>query len=520
MDGRLLDLLGDLDRIAGAEAPERADCFGRAEWVRSATEEEIRGLFDALLRRAPPASEHEDALVHLVLGHIVARGRGDRHGPTAPGVGDQVVEQIVELYRRWEPGVRARNRLPCVLASERSPAALRALAELMADDPPDDSDAIASIFAPLLQNDDYDPRLLFPRLLDALKHASAAAVALDYMNYLVRQRRMEQHPATERRQELASLLGAVVGRLGQLESLPPDEAEDAAALSKRVNEGVALAVSLCDALALIGDRSLVGKLYQALELGHRRLRAEAAAALARLGEEAGAEALVALAAEPVARLRVLAYCDELGIADRVEERYKTADAKAEAELALWLAQPSQMGIPPTRCELIERRRQHWPGYETPVECFLFRFTYKLGDAEYSNIGITGPLVHAFGADLSDLPPDDIYAAFAGWQAQHEEIYELDVNQLDGPQNAERARLEARLRSEGCDAIQPVALGHFLGQWALVARTVRHGRPGIAVMDADRLHWFPAPANRRPPGPAEIYCIYKGRKLLRTFNPRD
>ena len=38
-----------------------------------------------------------------------------------------------------------------------------------------------------------------------------------------------------------------------------------------------------DALALIGDRSVTGKLYQALELGHRHVRAEAASALAPSG---------------------------------------------------------------------------------------------------------------------------------------------------------------------------------------------------------------------------------------------
>ena len=90
-----------------------------------------------------------------------------------------------------------------------------------------------------------------------------------------------------------------------------------------------------------------------------------------------------------------------------------------------------------------RKRMYWPGFDEPVECFLFRFAYEVGDGEYTNIGIAGPLCHAFGADLADLPPDDIYAVFAGWQVEHEEIYELDASQLTVPQRLEVVRLERR-----------------------------------------------------------------------------
>jgi hypothetical protein len=395
--------------------------------------------------------------------------------------------------------------------------ALTALGQLMGEDPPDDASAVAWIFAPLFQNTDYDPRLLFPQILDGLKCPSVAGVVLDLANYLTRQRLVSQHPGTERLDELLTLLGGLVGRLGRLESSSPDETETPEKLNKKVSDGVGLAVSLCDAVALIGDQSAVGKLYQAMDLGHRRLRAEAAAALARLGENAGVEALVDLAAEPVVRLRVLAYCEELGVLENVDAKYTTAQSQAEAELALWLAQPAQMGIPPTKCELVDQRTQYWPGYDDPVDCFLFRFTYKIGDVEFSNIGIAGPLTHAFGADFSDLPPVDIYAAFAGWHAEHEEIFEVDVDRLNDLQRTDVVRLERRLRDEGCDAIQPVTLGFFLGDRLLVAKAMRDGIPGVAVVDDVQLHWYPLGVNRRPLGSQEAYCIHKGRKLLQTFN---
>jgi hypothetical protein len=309
--------------------------------------------------------------------------------------------------------------------------------------------------------------------------------------------------------------------LSRLEEQPPGAGDSPHELSRRVAQGVALAVSLCDALALIGDRSVVGKLYQALEVRHRRLRTEAAAALARLGEEQGRAELVALAAEPTARLRVLAYANELGLADRIEPQYATPEARAEAELCVWLAEPTQYGVPPTACELFDHRKQQWPGFAAPVDCYLFRFQYVLTvderERSYSNIGIAGPLVHAFVADLGDLPPDDIYAAFAGWQAQHEEIREYDVARLSQSERLEMERLKRRLHDAGFSQIEPQRMGYFFGDKALVATASREGVDGVAIADFTDIVFFPTKHRRRPLGVEEAYAIYKGRRLLKAFN---
>jgi hypothetical protein len=285
---------------------------------------------------------------------------------------------------------------------------------------------------------------------------------------------------------------------------------------------VALAVSLCDALGLIGDPAAAGKLHQALELRHRRLRTEAAAALVRLGDPAGVEELKRMAAEPVARLRALAYAQELGVADKIDPQYKTPVARAEAELIAWLAEPTQFGIPPTGCELVDRRKQYWPGFEEPVECFLFRFTYAFSldgqsQRSFSNVGIVGPLVHAFTADLADLSPQDIYAAYAGWQAEHEEIREYDVARLSKSEKLEVVRLERRLHDAGYSEIEPQQMGYFFGEKALVALARRGDVRGVAVVDFQDIAFFPQRHAQRSLGVREAYCIYKGRKLLKVFN---
>jgi hypothetical protein len=285
---------------------------------------------------------------------------------------------------------------------------------------------------------------------------------------------------------------------------------------------VALAVSLCDALALLGDKGAVGKLHQALTLSHRRVRTEAAAALAQLGDDAGVTELLNLAEEPVARLRVLAYAKELGLLDKIDPPWQTPVARAEAELAVWLAEPTQFGISPAAIELFDERQQFWPGYTEPIDCFLFRFTYAVtiegeGERSFSNIGIAGPLTHAFLADLTDLSPDDIYAAFAGWQAEHEEIREYDVARLSKSERLEADRLVRRLHDAGYTAIQPQRMGYFFGEKALVALARHGGLAGVAVVDFQEIAFFPQRHSQRPLGVTECFSIYKGRKLLRSFN---
>lgn len=511
------ELLTDLDRIAELDLAEREEAIRRTGWIGRATEEEISEILQAVLSRPPELDKLQELLLTAVFRQVLSRQHAAREDASPLVLSDGLLAQAAAVCRHWGPQLRARSYLLCWFTAVRTPAALRTWTELLVAAPPTDPDFVAAIFGPLFQHRDYDPSALFPALLDGLKHVSLAAAILDLSNFLLRERIVPRHPAAARVQELSLLLAGLVGRLGQIETEPPREGSDVEAVSRQVKEGISLAVALCDALALIGDKAAVGKLYQALELSHRRLRAEAAAALARLGEEAGKQILVQLAEEPVIRLRVLAYAEELELLDQVAPQYKTSQAKAEADLALWLAQPAQMNVPPSRCELVDSRRQAWPGYDEPVDCFLFRFVYAFQDSEFCNIGIAGPLTHAFAADLADLPPDDIYAAFAGWHVDHEDIYEVAVDSLDDIQRVDVARLERRVRDAGYDAIVPTVLGFLLGDKALVATAMYQGVPGIVVADRQQCAWWPRRGSLRPIDADVAYCIYKGRKLLRAFN---
>ena len=522
MGTRLEDLLHDYDRAATASSAERQRFGNKTHWIAIAHDREVEQLLTALVERAPAVSPGSDELLAVVLERLVQRRRRlDRAGAEYLVQSSPVLPMIEQLYRRFGAVSTARHQLLRGLAVGQTARELALFAELVASDPPRDPSTAGIAFSPLFQQPTYDPAPLFPRLLDAVAHLDTAALVLDLCNFVTRKQLLDRHPAAQRAEQLRMLLGQTVQQLACLEEQRTDNASSAQQLSHQISEAVSLTVSLCDALALIGDDKAIGKLNQALELKHRRLRTEAAAALAKLGDAHGRDVLIALAEEPVARLRVLAYAEELGFAADVDPRHKTGEARAEAELALWLSQPTQFGLPPSSCELLETRTQYWPSYEEPVACHLFRYTYDFGVVRYSNVGIVGPVTHTFAADLSDLPLEQIYAAYAGWQAEHAEIRDWPVKVVSELARLELVEpLEERLLEAGYDKMQSAILGIFFGHPVLVAHVERGGVPGLAVVDEKEVLAIPLGNPQRPLGPEDAYHIYKGRKLLRKFNKRS
>jgi hypothetical protein len=424
------------------------------------------------------------------------------------------VANATHIYRSLGRSSRARHHLLRLLAASGERSALAAFTELMTTDPPGNGNEVLLAFVPLFQHKSYPPDALFPRLLDALHDATLATVVLDLANYLSRSHRISKHPAAGRVDRLGTLLGGVVGRLARLEEHPEEFARSAAELNQIISDSTGLVVALVNALAIIGDARITGKLHQALALSHRRIRTEAASALARLGDERGTEVLVEMAAEPVVRLRALAALEEVEQLDKVPEEHRSQAARAAAELAVRLALPSYFGAPPRTIELVDSCRQYWPGYEEPLDCFLFRYEYRLAERGFEGIGIAGPVVHAFQADLADLPPADIYAAYAGWSTEHDEIYERPAEDLaDDERSAWRDR-RGQLVEMGHENPQLIKVGQFFGQTNYVASSHWRGASGVVVDDGRKVEWFPSTGAWRTVGPEEAYLIVKGRKLLR------
>jgi len=300
-----------------------------------------------------------------------------------------------------------------LLTIVRTEESLSLLVSYLKENPPTNWIEAAQVLSPLMQYRDWPVHAVFPELYDALEHQAIASPALDLGNYVTRLKLLTPHPATHHVETLNRLLSAVTRKLEKFELDPSTLGDDVPTVQERLSQAVSLSVSLCDALGLIGHEASRPRLEQTMLLRHRRVQCEAAGALARMGDSDGRERLVSLASEPSARLRVIAYAEELGFENEIDIRYRTEAALAESEVAIWLAQPDRFGIPPTTVEMIDQKQWMWPGFNDPVDCFLIRFHYDLGPRSYSNIAISGPAVFALACDLADLQVDDIYAIYAG-----------------------------------------------------------------------------------------------------------
>jgi hypothetical protein len=431
---------------------------------------------------------------------------------------DQAVRDVAAVYRSLGSSSPDRYELLELLAAAGTRSSLTTFADLVAEDPPTAHEA-GLAFAPLFRHA-AQAQHLFPRLLDAVANEATAALVLDLANHLVRSRVTTTHPAKSRAPALAALFGELAGRMQRLEQEPAKFAATPAELAQTVARSVALAAALADALGLCGDVSVVGKLRQAFHVGHRRIQAEASAALGRLGEDEGIETLVRLAGDPGIRTRALAYLEELGKLDQAAAEHRSPEARAEGDLAAWLAQPTRFGLPPTSLELVDTRRQFWPGYDEPQECFLLRFEYQLPRGVLRGIGMAGPITHVLSVDLEDLPPGDIYAAYCGWYAEHDEISETPAAELPPSELAAYDPLIESLALAGYADARLAFVGSFFGREFLVFDARRDGRAGVLVSEGDEREWFPQGATPRPIGAREGMFIHLGRKILATFNTQE
>ncbi|MBS0209947.1 MAG: HEAT repeat domain-containing protein [Planctomycetes bacterium] len=425
-------------------------------------------------------------------------------------------EHVAEYYRQLPADDRTRGAILQFFSAVGQPAALRAFVALVTEQPPADATDTLLAFAPLFQADKLPVDDLFPALFAGLGHPVVAGAALDLANYLTHSNRVPRHPAAELVDQLASILGALVQQLQLVEENPQQFAATPQALTTLVGDCVGLIVAICNALALIGEPVVSGKLHQALALSHRQVRCEAAAALATLGDKTGLDQLIELAAFPLVRARALVLLEHLGAIERVDERFRTPLARAEAALVAWLSQPTQFGAAPSSLELIDESRQPWPGFDEPVDCFLFDVEYRAGEKSFTAIALAGPASDIVTADLEDLPPSDIFALYAGRNAEHEEIVETNVEKLSIEALALWQAERERLIAAGYENPDLALRGEFFGTSYWIATATHDGRPGVVIGDGHQARWTATQPGSRALGPYEIYWLFKGKLLQQGF----
>ncbi len=428
------------------------------------------------------------------------------------------LDSLILIERRLDVDTPNRHLLLQLVAMIRSHEAVSYLADRLIEAPPLKWIEAGQILSPLMQATQWPAEVFYPKVLAALEHPALASPLLDLANYLYREEVLDSHPAANRLPALNHLLGEVGRRLGKFEEDPRSFGEEVGTVQMLLGEAVALAVSLCDSVGLIGDSSSIAKLHQVIELKHRRVQCEAASSLARLGDDLGKKRLLDLVQEPSARLRAIHCAEELGFGEDVDPEYQTDEAIAEAELCLWLCQPQQMGISPTHIEVVDKSRMLWPSFNDPVDVFLVRFEYDFGDKTYSNVGIAGPVSFASSTDVADLPMKDIYAIYAGWHADHPEIFSLPCEQLNEAQVRIMRSFSDHLLRGDYEKVSPQLFGVFLDEKAGVFSAKRAGKPCLVITDGLEMIDQPTSGRLRPFQPSDLFNLYKGRKMLRTFNP--
>ena len=498
----------------------KADPVGAGYHLRALAEikpEETFGLFAAVAASRSEVANSDPAIVGGLLRvlHLLAlkTNRTDL-------IQKLSIEDVCQIESALPPKTLNRFLLHQLLAIIGTAPALGSLVESLKFHPPDKWMEAAQIISPLMQSKTWPVEAVFPEILSCIASRSLAAPIIDLANFVTRTGRAKQHPATGQVQALNHLLGEVGHRLAQFEENPRAFGDNVETVQDTLGQAVALAVSLCDAVALIGDDTSIGKLNQVVELRHRRVQCEAAGGLARFGNEEGKKRLIELSEDPAARLRAIHYADELGFGDMIDDDFRSETSTAEAEMALWLSQPSQMGVPPTKVEVVESRHLMWPSFNDPVDVYLVRFEYNFGDRTFSNVGVTGPTVFTLSADVADLPADDIFAIYAGWHAEHEDIFSVPTTDFNDAQRRQMQMYQQHLDRLGYESLGPELLGIFLDEQCGVFSAISDETQCLVITDGLETIDQPTAGRLRPFGPTDLFHLYKGRKMLRTFNPQS
>lgn len=459
-------------------------------------------------------SDRWDGVMQVLLPHFVRWAAG---GTTPPAV-DAEAARLAGVYRNLGKDQPQRWRILQILAAVCGPQSIDALVDLFVDDPPTDPKRIDALFAQLWRQAALPVDRLFPRLFEALRHPQLGAMILELSSDLFRRGKAVRHPAAVRERQLSNLLEQLLPELDRVARRPQDLGKDPATVAQIVERSVQTASAVMDALGLIGEPESAPALRKGLSALHRRLQAEAACALARMGEEEGLEKLAALAADPAVRLRALTYLEELNHLEAAAPENRTADAVAEAEAAACLARPTQFGLSPTHLELWDKRSLLWPGGSKPVDCRLYKYHYRLPGGVLSGAAIVGPMTHALPLDFQGLTAADALALYCGWQVEHDEIRRIPPEHWGDLERDDFEAAASALAEAGFSSLRPVERIAFFGSTIWVMRGEYHDAPAAAILDAGRPVAHPLRNVPRSLQPTDYASLLIGRKILEQFNP--
>ncbi len=147
----------------------------------------------------------------------------------------------------------------------------------------------------------------------------------------------------------------------------------------------------------------------------------------------------------------MAYLTELGQGGRIPAEALAPNHRAAAEMANWLAHPSEFGRPPDAVEVVDSRELLWPPTNDRRRLWVvkYRFNATAEAPADEGFGLVGSVTFALiGEATADLSPEDIYGLHCCW--------ELEVN--NDPRAPRRAapRRGERPRTLKREPLKPVS----------------------------------------------------------------
>ncbi len=152
----------------------------------------------------------------------------------------------------------------------------------------------------------------------------------------------------------------------------------------------------------------------------QEVRMEAAWAQAKSGDSAGLQKLSKYCLDPNYSSRAVRYLEELGASENIPEEAKQPDFVGVAEMAEWLAHPSEYGRPPDEIELYDSRELFWPPTDDHRALALVKYTYDNDEGGEPDVGygMVGSVTFAlFGEATAELSAEDVYALHCCWELE-------------------------------------------------------------------------------------------------------
>jgi hypothetical protein len=147
------------------------------------------------------------------------------------------------------------------------------------------------------------------------------------------------------------------------------------------------------------------------------VRIENAWAQGKMGREPALAQLAEYARNPLYASRAIRYLEELGHAERIPEEARTADAKALAEMAEWLAHPNELGAPPEEVFIADTRELFWPPTNDRRQLWIIGYKYRSEDEPLEDYGLVGSTTWAMFSEPRVSKPIEIYAVHCCWELQ-------------------------------------------------------------------------------------------------------